>query len=102
GRGCGKGCGVVGWHWGWMGLAGRGVRPTPMGDSGFGGAVSLGHGGDGVGHTGIPQEPDLAVLDQVAAVDEVPRLAHVLSRRPARNVASDTLPAIQDVKALDP
>src|SRR5262249_11553394 len=48
-------------------LGGKGLRPPPKGPSRIGGALTLGHGGDGVGHTGIPQEPALAVLNQVAA-----------------------------------
>jgi hypothetical protein len=83
-------------------LSGKCLRPPPMGHPRIGGALTLGHGGDGVGQAGIPQQPTLAVLDQVAAVDEVHRLADVHPRRPARNVAGDALPAIQDVKPLDP
>ena len=42
-----------------------------------------------------------AVLDQVAVVDEIHRLADVDARRPARNVAGDALAAIEDVESLD-
>jgi len=41
------------------------------------------------------------VLDEVAAVDEVHRLALVDTGRPARDVAGDALPAIEDVELLD-
>src|SRR5262245_54950662 len=68
---------------------------------GSAGRWTLGHGGDGVGHSGVPLEPALAVLDQVAVVDEVHRLADVHARRPARDIARDALAAIQDVEALD-
>ena len=41
------------------------------------------------------------MLDQIAAVDEVHRLADVDARRPARNVAGDAFAAIEDIEALD-
>ena len=59
------------------------------------------HRGDGIGNAGVPQEPALAVLDEIAGVDEIHRLAFVHAGRPARNVAGDALAAIDDVEFLD-
>src|SRR5712671_6000666 len=53
------------------------------------------------GVAGIPQEPALRVFDQVAIVDKVHGLADIHARRPARNIARNALPAIQDVEPLD-
>src|ERR1700681_3227195 len=52
------------------------------------------HGGYGIGDAGVPQEPALRVLDEIAGVDEVHRLAFVDAVRPARNIASNALTAI--------
>src|SRR3954468_24964912 len=41
------------------------------------------------------------VLDQIAAVGKVHRLADVHAGRPAGNIAGNTLAAIQDVEPLD-
>jgi len=35
-------------------LSGKRLRPPPMRHPRIGGALTLGHGGDGVGHAGIP------------------------------------------------
>src|SRR5262249_54504468 len=66
-----------------------------------GGTLTVGHGGDGIGHAGVPEKPSLGMLDQIAADDEVHRLAHIHARRPARNVARYTLAAVQDVEPLN-
>ena len=60
------------------------------------------HRRDGVGHARIPQQPTLRVLDQVAVVDEIHRLADIHAGRPARNVAGDAFAAVQDVEPLEP
>ncbi len=83
-------------------LRGQRLRPPPVGHARIGGPLALGHGGNGVGHAGVPEKPALGVLDQITAIDEVHRLAHVHARRPARNVANDALAAIEDVETLDP
>ena len=67
----------------------------------IGGRLAVRHGGDGIGKPGVPQEPALRVLDQVAVVDEIHRLADVHARRPARNVAGNALAAIEEVEPLD-
>ena len=76
------------------------LRPPPVSHARIGGALTVGHGGDGVRQAGVPQQPALAVLDQVTGIDEIHRLADVHAWRPARNVARDALPAIQDIEAL--
>ena len=48
------------------------------------------------------KQPALRVLDQVAVVDEVHRLADIDARRPARDVARDAFAAIEDVELFDP
>ena len=63
---------------------------------------TVGHGGDTVRDTGVPDEPALAVLDEIAIVDEVHRLAFVDAGRPTRDVAGDPLAAIEDVEFFHP
>jgi hypothetical protein len=83
-------------------LCGQRFRAPPVGHARIGGPLALGHGGDSIGHAGVPQKPALRVFDQITAIDEVHRLPHVHARRPARNVAGDSLAAIENVETLDP
>ena len=83
-------------------LGGQRLRPAPGDGLGIGGDKAIRHGGDSIGDAGVPQEPALAaVLDEIAAVDEIHRLALVQAGRPARDVPGGALPAIEDVELFD-
>ena len=83
-------------------LARQRLRPLPVRSPRIGGLLSLGHVSDRVGHASVPQQPTLGVLDQIAIVDKIHRLANVGTRRPARNVASNPFTAIENIEPLDP
>ena len=82
-------------------LAREGLRPTPVRCLRIGRGLPVGHRGDGVGNPGVPEQPALRVVDQVAVVDEIHRLADIDARRPAGNVAGDTFAAIENVEFVD-
>src|SRR3954464_10765055 len=82
-------------------LGGKRLRPAPGYGLGIGGGKAVRHRGDWVGDAGVPQEPALGVLDEIAAVDEVHRLALVEAGRPARDVSGGALPAIEHVELFD-
>jgi phytoene dehydrogenase-like protein len=63
--------------------------------------LAVRHRRDRVGDAGVPQEPPLRVMHQVAVIDEGHRLANVHPRRPARDVARDALAAVEDVELFD-
>src|SRR5215211_7850693 len=83
-------------------LARERLRAFPMGGARIRRLLAVGHGGNRVGHAGVPQQPALAVLDKVAIVHEVHGLPDVDAGRPAGNVAGNALATIEDVKPLDP
>lgn len=82
-------------------LRGKRLRPAPGHGFGIGGRKAIRHRGDCVGDAGIPQEPALGVLHEIAAVDEVHRLALIETGRPARDVAGGALAAIEHVEFFD-
>jgi hypothetical protein len=66
----------------------------------IGGLLPVGHGGEGIGHTGIPEQPALSMLEQIAIIHEGHGLPDVDAGRPARDIPSDALAAIEDVEPL--
>src|SRR5215475_6569877 len=83
-------------------LADKRLRSTPVGHSRIGRRLALWHYRYCIGHASVPEKPALRVTDEVAIVDEVHRLADVDAWRPARDIASYALPAVQYVELLDP
>src|SRR5262249_10608616 len=82
-------------------LADKRLRPTPVGHSRIGRRLALWHCRDCIGHASIPKKPALRVTDEIAIVDEVHGFADVDAWRPARDIASYALPAVQYVELLD-
>ena len=58
-------------------LSGMRFRASLVRHARVGWGEALGHRGDGVGDDGVPQQPALRVVDQVAVIDEVHGLANV-------------------------
>ena len=63
--------------------------------------LAIGHGGKGIGDTGVPKQPTLRVVYEVTITDEIHRLADVDAWRPARNVTGDAFAAIENIKFID-
>lgn len=82
-------------------LRGECFRAPPVCHSRIGRRLAIGHGGNGVGNTGVPKQPTLCVVYKVTIIDEIHRLADIDARRPARNVAGDAFAAIENVKFID-
>src|SRR5829696_5080574 len=75
-------------------LARKRLGSSPVRRSWIGRAFAIRHCCDCVSKTGIPEEPALRMVNQIAVVRELHRFADVNTWRPARDVASDTLSAI--------
>src|ERR1700730_12352961 len=72
-------------------LGGQRLRATPVNGLWVRWRESVRHRRNRVSDAGVPQEPALRVLDEIAGVDEVHRLAFVDAGRPARNIAGNAL-----------
>src|SRR5260370_53879 len=71
-------------------LGGERLGPAPRRRGAFA-LLAIRHGGDCIGDAGVPQEPALGVVDQVAIVRDVERLADIDAGRPARLVGTGAL-----------
>src|ERR1700722_3480754 len=61
----------------------------------------VGHCRHRIGDAGIPEEPALRVMDQIAIIGEIDRHADIDARRPARLIGTKPLTAIEHVELVD-
>src|ERR1700722_7713898 len=61
----------------------------------------VGHCRHGIGDAGIPEEPALRVMDQIAIIGEIDRHTDIDAGRPARLIGAKSLTAIKHVELVD-
>src|SRR5436853_5640781 len=81
-------------------LARKRFWPTPVCGLRISRCLAVRHGGNCVSDARIPQQPTLCVMDEIAVIDEVHRLADVNAGRPKRNVAGNSFTAIEYVEPI--
>src|SRR5438105_7370670 len=81
-------------------LARKRFGPTPVCGLRISRCLTVWHGGNCVSDARIPQQPTLCVMDEIAVIDEVHRLAGVDAWRPEGNVAGNSFAAIENVELI--
>src|SRR5438132_11535267 len=82
-------------------LRGERLWPTPVYSPRISRGLPVGHGGNGVSDSGVPKQPTLRVMHQVAVFGHIHRLADIDARGPARNVDGVAFGATEEVTITD-